>query len=65
MHSQRSWTTPRTGPAVVLLQGYGTVLRSAASDVTEAVVPHAGHWLMEEQPAATVKVVRAFLDART
>ncbi len=39
------------------------VMRFAASDVTEAVIPDAGHWLMEEQPAETVKVVRAFLDA--
>jgi pimeloyl-ACP methyl ester carboxylesterase len=41
-----------------------TVMRFAASDVTEGVIPDAGHWLMEEQPAATVKMVRAFLDAR-
>jgi pimeloyl-ACP methyl ester carboxylesterase len=39
-----------------------TVMRFAASDVEQAIVPDAGHWLMEEQPAATVKVVRAFLD---
>jgi len=39
-----------------------TVMRFAATDVTEAVIPDAGHWLMEEQPVATVKVVRAFLD---
>jgi pimeloyl-ACP methyl ester carboxylesterase len=41
-----------------------TVMRFAASDVTEGVIPDAGHWLMEEQPAATVKMVRGFLDAR-
>ena len=40
------------------------VMRAAATDVTEAVVPDSGHWLMEEQPAATVAVVRKFLDAR-
>jgi len=40
-----------------------TVMRFAASDVQEAVVPDAGHWLMEEQPALTVAVVRQFLDA--
>jgi pimeloyl-ACP methyl ester carboxylesterase len=39
-----------------------TVMRFAAGDVTEAVIPDAGHWLMEEQPRATVKVVRDFLD---
>jgi pimeloyl-ACP methyl ester carboxylesterase len=41
-----------------------TVMRFAATDVTEAVIPDSGHWLMEEQPAATVKVVRDFLDAK-
>ena len=40
-----------------------TVMRAAATDVTGAVVPDAGHWLMEEQPQATVKLVRQFLDA--
>ena len=40
------------------------VMRSAASDVEGAVIPDAGHWLMEEQPQATVAVVRAFLDKR-
>ncbi len=39
-----------------------TVAKFAASNVQGAVVPGAGHWLMEEQPAATVKIVRAFLD---
>ena len=40
-----------------------TVMRFAASDVTQAVVPDSGHWLMEEQPAATVTLVRHFLDS--
>jgi pimeloyl-ACP methyl ester carboxylesterase len=39
-----------------------TVMRFAASDVTEGVVPHSGHWIMEENPTATVAMVRAFLD---
>jgi pimeloyl-ACP methyl ester carboxylesterase len=30
--------------------------------VTEAVIAGSGHWLMAEQPAATVAIVRAFLD---
>jgi pimeloyl-ACP methyl ester carboxylesterase len=39
-----------------------TVMRFAATDVTEGVIADAGHWLMEEQPVATVKMVRDFLD---
>ncbi len=41
------------------------VARAAASNVTERVIPGAGHWLMEEQPERTVAAVRAFLDAAT
>ncbi len=40
------------------------VARAAANDVQEAVVPDSGHWLMEEQPAATITLIRTFLDAR-
>jgi len=40
------------------------VMRNAAHDVTELVVPGAGHWLMEEAPAATVEAVQSFLGAR-
>jgi pimeloyl-ACP methyl ester carboxylesterase len=36
-------------------------LRFVATDVTGAVVPNSGHWLMEEQPAATIETVRLFL----
>jgi pimeloyl-ACP methyl ester carboxylesterase len=32
--------------------------------VTEVVIPDSGHWLMEEQPAATIAAIRAFLDAK-
>ncbi len=39
-----------------------TVMRFAASNVTEGIVPDSGHWIMEENPAATVKLVRAFLE---
>ena len=39
-----------------------TVMRDAATNVTGAVVADSGHWLMEEQPEATVKLVRDFLD---
>jgi len=38
------------------------VMRAAATDVQALVIANAGHWLMEEQPAATVAGVRAFLD---
>ncbi|MDP9628777.1 UNVERIFIED_ORG: pimeloyl-ACP methyl ester carboxylesterase [Ensifer adhaerens] len=39
------------------------VTRFAANNVTEVVIPASGHWLMEEQPEATVKAIRSFLDA--
>ncbi|MFT4056237.1 MAG: alpha/beta hydrolase, partial [Novosphingobium sp.] len=39
------------------------VARFAADDVQEGVVPDAGHWIMEENPSATVRLVRGFLDA--
>jgi len=38
-----------------------TVMRAAADDVRESVVPDSGHWVMEENPAATIAMVRAFL----
>jgi pimeloyl-ACP methyl ester carboxylesterase len=37
------------------------VMRNAATDVTELVVPNAGHWLMEEARSTTITAVRAFL----
>ena len=40
------------------------VMRAAATDVREQVIPNSGHWLMEEQPDATVAAVRAFLDTQ-
>jgi pimeloyl-ACP methyl ester carboxylesterase len=40
------------------------VIQAGATNVTGAVIPDAGHWLMEEQPAATVAVIRGFLDRR-
>jgi pimeloyl-ACP methyl ester carboxylesterase len=39
-----------------------TVMRAAGTDVTGGVVPGSGHWIMEENPAATVVLVRKFLD---
>src|SRR5215471_11712602 len=38
------------------------MMRFAASNVTEGVIPDSGHWIMEENPAATITMVRAFLD---
>lgn len=40
------------------------VMRNAATNVTGAVVPGAGHWLMEESPDATVRLVSGFLEAK-
>jgi pimeloyl-ACP methyl ester carboxylesterase len=40
------------------------VVRFVATDVRSVVIPSSGHWLMEEQPAATVAAVRDFLDRR-
>lgn len=37
------------------------VMRNAATNVTELVIPRAGHWLMEEEPAAVVQGVKDFL----
>jgi len=36
-------------------------LRFVASDVTSGIVPGSGHWIMEENPQATVKLVAEFL----
>lgn len=38
------------------------VMRFVASDVEEGVVPDSGHWIMEENPKATIALVRAFLN---
>ena len=39
------------------------VMRNAATNVQEVVVPNAGHWLMEEAPAPTIAAVKDFLAA--
>jgi pimeloyl-ACP methyl ester carboxylesterase len=36
-------------------------IRFVASDVTGDVIANSGHWLMEEQPAATIATILAFL----
>jgi len=38
-----------------------TIMRATAANVTGGIVPASGHWIMEENPAATVKLVTDFL----
>ncbi len=38
------------------------IMRFAADHVQEVVMKDSGHWLMEEQPTATIAAIRAFLD---
>ena len=40
------------------------LMKFAATNVQGGVVPDSGHWIMEENPTATTKLVRAFLDAK-
>ena len=62
-----SMATPLAMPVLAIggAKSFGAmeavVMRNAAANVTETVIPDAGHWLMEEQPAATVGAIRAFL----
>lgn len=37
------------------------VMRNAADNVTEVVIPGAGHWLMEEAPTQTIAAIRGFM----
>ena len=37
------------------------VMRAAATNVHESIVPNSGHWVMEENPGATIALVTAFL----
>ena len=37
------------------------VMRAAATNVQEVVIPQSGHWLMEENPTATVSAIVEFL----
>jgi len=43
--------------------GMAAAMRAAATDVREGIVPDSGHWIMEENPQATIALVRDFLDA--
>ncbi len=38
-----------------------TIMRFAATDVTQQVVPESGHWIMDENPTATTRIVQDFL----
>ena len=40
------------------------IMRFAASNVREAVIADSGHWIMEENPTATIAMVRSFLDTK-
>jgi pimeloyl-ACP methyl ester carboxylesterase len=40
------------------------VMRSVSDNVTGLVMPHAGHWLMEEATLPTITAVRDFLDKK-
>ncbi len=37
------------------------VMRFAASNVTQGIVSNSGHWIMEENPTATIALVTGFL----
>jgi pimeloyl-ACP methyl ester carboxylesterase len=39
-------------------------MRFAATNVSGSVIPNSGHWLMEEQPATTIAVIRDFLEGK-
>ena len=39
------------------------IMRFAATNVQQGVIPDSGHWIMEENPTATISMIRAFLQA--
>lgn len=41
-----------------------TVMQPAASNIQGAVIKDSGHWLMEEQPEATIDVIEKFIDGK-
>jgi pimeloyl-ACP methyl ester carboxylesterase len=43
----------------------GAVVRCAADDVENVTIPDCGHWITEEQPAATTRLVVDFLHRRS
>ena len=44
--------------------GMADDLRFVATDVKSVVISNSGHWLMEEQPIATMAAIRAFLERK-
>ena len=52
--------------AVGAEKSYGMTMaddfRQVATNVTGAVIANSGHWIMEEQPAETVALIRPFLE---
>jgi pimeloyl-ACP methyl ester carboxylesterase len=42
-------------------EGMGVELRFAAANVTVGVIPDSGHWIMEENPSVTTRMVLDFL----
>ncbi len=65
--NQKSLATKLTMPVLAIGgeksfgQNEAIVMRNAATNVKELVIPNAGHWLMEEQPKATVGAILNFL----
>src|SRR5258705_8835682 len=53
------------GAAKMFGENEAIVMRNAADNVTEVVIANSGHWLMEEQPTATIAAVHSFLDRKT
>jgi pimeloyl-ACP methyl ester carboxylesterase len=39
----------------------GAVMRCVADNVEDVIIPDCGHWITEEQPAATTQLVADFL----
>jgi len=40
------------------------IMRIVGTNVEGGIIPRSGHWIMEENPAATVKMTRDFLERK-
>jgi pimeloyl-ACP methyl ester carboxylesterase len=40
------------------------IMKIVGSNVEGGIIPNSGHWIMEEQPETTIKMVRAFLEKK-